>query len=251
MRSNGTLAEPPIGYLVIAERKEICPNCGQTFHTRISITPDKMVVRDRTRCLCSPTREQEQAYLAERMNKRVGLYFGQADLLRAPGPTLLGLEPRTGQEQAIETLRKLCEETHPKRPILLYGPAGRGKTFLALAFLRELAAKLRLSALAVRAIDMFAYVRQDMWNREKPQQCLTLLRQVDLLLIDDIGAEKVTDSRLEVLYSIVDYRYDRKTTVFTSNLTGKEMETRLGKPITSRIWGGVQVPVTGRDWRIA
>ena len=52
---------------------------------------------------------------------------------------------------------------------------------------------------------------------------------VDILLIDDIGAEKVTEwSRDEVLGTILQNRMNNhKTTFFTSNLTIKELEQHL------------------------
>ena len=54
-------------------------------------------------------------------------------------------------------------------------------------------------------------------------------KNVDILLIDDIGAEKVTEwGRDEILGTILQYRMDKhKTTFFTSNYTIKELETNL------------------------
>ena len=55
------------------------------------------------------------------------------------------------------------------------------------------------------------------------------LENVDLLLIDDIGAEKVTEwSRDEILGTILQHRMNNyKTTFFTSNLTIEELEQHL------------------------
>ena len=55
------------------------------------------------------------------------------------------------------------------------------------------------------------------------------LENVDLLLIDDIGAEKVTEwSRDEILGTILQHRMNNyKTTFFTSNLTINELEEHL------------------------
>jgi len=58
----------------------------------------------------------------------------------------------------------------------------------------------------------------------------------DLLVLDDIGAEQVTDWVLEKIYQLVNHRYEfLLPTIFTSNLTGKELANRLGDRIVSRI----------------
>ena len=55
------------------------------------------------------------------------------------------------------------------------------------------------------------------------------IKKVEVLLLDDIGAETVTEwSRDEVLGTILQYRMEENLpTLFTSNLTMKELETHL------------------------
>ena len=68
---------------------------------------------------------------------------------------------------------------------------------------------------------------KDNWGSYEDK--ISYLEDVDLLLIDDIGAEKVTEwGRDEVLGTILQYRMDKgKTTFFTSNLTIEELEHHL------------------------
>ena len=58
----------------------------------------------------------------------------------------------------------------------------------------------------------------------------TYLKKIEILLLDDIGAETTTPwSRDEVLGTILQYRMDEGlTTFFTSNLTFEELEEHLG-----------------------
>ena len=58
---------------------------------------------------------------------------------------------------------------------------------------------------------------------------LKYLQNVDILLLDDIGAENVTVwGRDEILGTILQYRMNNKlTTFFTSNLNIQELETHL------------------------
>ena len=55
------------------------------------------------------------------------------------------------------------------------------------------------------------------------------MQNIDILLIDDIGAENVTSwGRDEILGTILQYRMNNKlTTFFTSNLTIDELEQHL------------------------
>jgi DNA replication protein DnaC len=62
------------------------------------------------------------------------------------------------------------------------------------------------------------------------------LTSVDLLHIDDLGAEKRTDWVLEQLYAIIDRRYEEeRSIVVTTNLEIGELEEQVGARTVSRI----------------
>ena len=65
---------------------------------------------------------------------------------------------------------------------------------------------------------------------------LHIYQQVDFLILDDMGTEKITDWVNEKLYQIINYRYENfKSTVLTTNLSGDQLADRLGERIPSRI----------------
>ena len=73
------------------------------------------------------------------------------------------------------------------------------------------------------------------------------------LLIDDIGAEKVTDFALEKFYNFFDFcdLYERKGIIVASNLDLKSLSERLSDRITSRMAGLFKTrEVKGEDWRV-
>ena len=75
-------------------------------------------------------------------------------------------------------------------------------------------------------------------NPEKSEQAiLNLYGSVHLLVLDDLGAEKVSDWVLQVLYLIINRRYENlKKTIITSNFSLKNLAARLGDDrIPSRI----------------
>jgi DNA replication protein DnaC len=79
------------------------------------------------------------------------------------------------------------------------------------------------------------------------------LKRADLLVLDDLGRERVTDWASERLYVIVDYRYgQRLPTIATSNLKPSELVSGDYGPIVSRLLDGSQaIWLGGKDQRAA
>jgi DNA replication protein DnaC len=132
------------------------------------------------------------------------------------------------------------------------GPVGTGKTTLAM-----LVSKAALEASRSVAIyslpRLLNEIREVHRSAESHVDWLDRLAAVDLLHIDDVGAERTTDWVLEELYSIVNARYeDQKSIVITTNLYPTELADQIGQRIVSRLTeicgDGIEVP--GEDGRI-
>ena len=78
------------------------------------------------------------------------------------------------------------------------------------------------------------------------------LTSVDLLHIDDFGAEKRSDWVLEQLYALVNERYeDERSIMLTTNLTVDKLEDQIGRRTVSRLTETCeQVPLFGADRRL-
>jgi primosomal protein DnaI len=100
--------------------------------------------------------------------------------------------------------------------LYLHGNFGCGKTYLISALFNELSKK-RISSEIVYFPELLREIKSDF---DTYGDRMDYLENVDLLLIDDIGAEKVTEwSRDEILGTILNKRMNNyKTTFFTSNL---------------------------------
>lgn len=118
------------------------------------------------------------------------------------------------------------DPTKNQKGLYLNGSFGSGKTFIISALFNELKLTKKASCEVVYFPEMLRTLKDD-WNVY--QDRISYLEDVDLLLIDDIGAEKVTEwGRDEVLGTILQYRMNEgKTTFFTSNLTIEELEHHL------------------------
>jgi DNA replication protein DnaC len=83
-------------------------------------------------------------------------------------------------------------------------------------------------------------------------ELLDRLTAVDLLHIDDVGAERSTDWVLEELYSIVNARYeDQRSIVITTNLDYDELSAQIAARTVSRLAEMCdQLPLEGVDRRV-
>jgi DNA replication protein DnaC len=147
--------------------------------------------------------------------------------------------------------RSIDEELDAGRGLWIVGDVGTGKTSLAM-----LVSKSALDAgrsVAIYSLPRLLNLLRE--SLESPGGLLDLLDRlaaVDLLHIDDLGAENQTDWVLEQLYSIVNARYEsERAIVTTSNLMPEELGERLGARTVSRLEEicGEPIPLFGEDRR--
>ena len=110
--------------------------------------------------------------------------------------------------------------------LYLNGNFGSGKSYIVSATINELVKDGYSAALVY--YPEFLRILKSSFKTDFDEQ-FDYARKVDLLLLDDIGAENMTSwSRDEILGPILQYRMDNKmATFFTSNLSIEELETHL------------------------
>ena len=142
-------------------------------------------------------------------------------------------------------VRSFNFDTAPPSSLLLRGGVGCGKTHVAVAILRAVIAK-GYRGLYYNMVDLLADIRRTYSDDHAIDEAEFLddLLAPDLLVIDDLGAEKTTEWVNDRLYLIVNRRYDaeRPLLVTTNLMTIEEMEQKLGKRITSRLCEMCQLP---------
>jgi DNA replication protein DnaC len=108
-----------------------------------------------------------------------------------------------------------------ERGLLFYGPHGVGKTHLAVGILKACIRTKGARAFFFELRELLRLVR-DTYNRsveETEMEVLDPLLKADLLVLDDLGAERTSDWVQETLGLVVNTRYNAKRpTIFTSNL---------------------------------
>lgn len=128
----------------------------------------------------------------------------------------------------IKWLKKFLDNYKPNtgmKGIYLTGNFGCGKTYLISAALNELAKQDHKIAI-IYYPEFLRSLKESFNDPETYNEKFKMIKRVELLLIDDIGAETMTEwSRDEVLGTILQYRMQEGlVTFFTSNLTIKELE---------------------------
>jgi DNA replication protein DnaC len=137
------------------------------------------------------------------------------------------------------------------RGLWFMGPVGTGKTTLAM--LVSSAALGAGRSVAIYSLPRLLNEIRDTHRAERSHVALLdRLASVDLLHIDDVGAERSTDWVLEELYSIVDARYeDERSIVITTNLDYDELCAQISPRTASRLAEMCdQLPLTGVDRRV-
>jgi len=131
------------------------------------------------------------------------------------------------REKVIELAT--CTFVERRRNVLLIGPTGVGKSHLAQAFGHR-ACRAGHSVLYVSAHDMLKSLRAARADNSYDRKLLRLTSP-DLLIIDDLGLRPLTDDEPLDLYEIIRARYERASTVVTSNRAVPELGPLFGDPL--------------------
>ena len=146
--------------------------------------------------------------------------------------------------------------TENRKGIYIWGQSGSGKTHIAYAIANYLPNrdKNRIKVIVKNVPELLKSIRDD-YNRQNQDKEWTMdkiIENRDLLILDDIGSEKITDWVEETFYLLINKKYEEMIPIiFTSNYSIEELSTRLSDRIISRIVGSCDIiNLKGNDRRI-
>src|SRR5918995_2482006 len=169
-------------------------------------------------CRC---REQQQRRAASGgIGSGIGRRFREVSFEREP---IVSLDPVVLRRVRTFT-RSIDDHLEAGQGLWFDGPVGTGKTSLAVLVAK--AARDAGRSFAMCPVPLLLAEIKRTFDRDSGDNYLAFFRRlcsVDLLVLDDLGAEKQTEWVLEQLYSIVNERWqDRRSIVVTTNIPDED-----------------------------
>lgn len=167
----------------------------------------------------------------ERRQRRIERHLRESDLL--PGKTLATLDRAKLPTKVQRLLPSLCEGGFLERGdnVLAFGLPGRGKTHVVCAIGHELIQRghrVLFTATYALVQRLLAAKRDLRLERE-----LAALDAIDAVILDDIGYVQQSREEMEVLFTFLAERYERRSVVITSNLVFSEWDRIFKDPMTT------------------
>jgi DNA replication protein DnaC len=197
-------------------------------------------------CRCRPQRVERRrarSLSAVIPRKYRGVSFDRAPVTELPAPQV---------QMVKHFVRDVDANLDAGRGLWFEGDVGTGKTTLAMLVSR--AALDAGRSVAIYSLPrLLAEIRATFADDTEGSYVdfLDRLTAVDLLHVDDVGAERSSEWVLEQLYAIVNARYeDERSMVITTNLEQAQLEEQIGRRTVSRLKEMCEpVPLYGEDAR--
>jgi DNA replication protein DnaC len=211
---------------------------------------DGFVIDEATRvavpCRCRPGRVERRR--ARSLSAVIPRRYRGASFDRPPVSDM----PAAQVQVVRRYVRDLDANLEAGRGLWFFGDVGTGKTTLAMLVSR--AALERGRSVAIYSLPrLLAEIRQTFETAAEGSYVdfLDRLAAVDLLHVDDVGAEKTSEWVLEQLYAIVNARYEEERSILvTTNLERDELVEQVRERTVSRLEEMCTlVPLFGEDAR--
>lgn len=185
------------------------------------------------------------------------------------------LLPRRFYDKTFKTFKGFTEQVELAKSIIaegksvfVFGSTGIGKTHFGVALAYEWYVRnIKISKnritdklekqypkhpIFLPAVELFLELKSGFDSGTSEDDILYPYSVCDLLMIDDVGSEKVSDWSRQVFYTLIDRRYrDIKQTIITSNLSLDALAKAIDERISSRIVEmGCVIKLDGSDYRL-
>jgi DNA replication protein DnaC len=234
----------PDGYLA---EKYTCDVCRDTGY------------RGREMCSCMKDllrREAAAQLCAVSQSERCGFWNFELSLYPDEPVDSSGVVPRARMAEVLEACKRYAAGfSASAESLLLLGRTGLGKTHLSLA----IAAAATEAGFGViytpvqRIMDTLEAEKfgRDSSPREQYSESTRTILACDLLVLDDLGTEFITQFSVSTLYNIINSRLvEGRPTIISTNLELADIEGRYSQRMVSRLVCGYQVlKFHGKDIR--
>lgn len=208
---------------------ERCPNDFEGHYTKISVEDHGLGPQLIDRQI--PCLKQQQYEHESNVKKRIHSFYIDERALQQGYDEVEILSKDGARVPAVSQVFRYINETKVSglstQGLYLEGHFGTGKTFLMCYLLHELA-KEGYSGVIVYMPEFVEDLKSMLQDSQKLKDTTEMMKQADLLIFDDIGAENLNPwVRDHVMGSILNYRMNRKPTFYTSNYSLNMLEKHL------------------------
>ncbi len=165
---------------------------------------------------------------SDRDNRRVERRLKEARLTAQASLDAVECDAARGLEKSFLKQLTTCQWAKSKQNVLITGATGTGKSFLGAA-LAEAACRHGMRALFVRVprlVEDLAVARVS----GSYSSALGRLSRVDVLVLDDFLLAPMKDAERRDLLEVLEDRYERASTIITSQLSSKTWHAALSDP---------------------
>lgn len=200
-----------------------CPTCGRPLEIRRDVFGETRLLP----IMCDCEREAEEkrkeiAHLAALADARKKCFGGDAS--RLASARIAYAELAHPKEAGIirRYVEKFRELYAIQQGLLIYGPNGTGKSYIAAALCNAL-----IDGGHEAYFTTFSRIEKEAGakTREGRKEYLDSLNEYSLLVLDDLGAERTSEYMQELVFNVIDSRYGSgKPMIITTNLTMPELK---------------------------
>lgn len=213
-----------IKLLDVVEEVKNCQNCKGLFECQNRVKGHVFfpeIYEDNLRFSYIPCKYQKLAKKEEKSKKTKDNILANAKMK--------DIKITKNRSELIKWIKEYYDNYNPYKTckgLYLHGNFGTGKTFIVAALINELKNKFGISAEIVYVPELLRNLKESF---DEIGDKINYLENLDILVLDDIGAEKVTEwGRDEIIGTILQTRMNNEMpTFFTSNLTIDELEKTL------------------------
>jgi len=228
------------------EEAQICDRCGGSGWELIREDGREFV----RRCVCAEEKRRQALLKASGIP---ALYrncsLDNFEVWNREDPTL---------GRALRKVRKFVDLwPEVETGLLLMGPVGTGKTHLAAGALQALILDKGVEGRFVDFTSLVLDIQMTFDRKGAQRELLRPLVETRLLVLDELGAGKVTPWVMDILYYLVNTRYvEQRRTIFTTNYSdfssaaAEKLEDRVSARIRSRLYEMCsRIELRGKDYR--
>jgi DNA replication protein DnaC len=164
----------------------------------------------------------------DRQTRKLTRRLAQAKLREQACIEDIDYRHRRGLDRKLMARLSTCQWIDQSQNVILFGPTGVGKTFLACALANKACqeSKTALYRRVPRLLNELALARAD----GSYSRLLARWAKVDVLILDDWGLAPLKDHERRDMLEILDDRYGNRATIVASQLPLKHWHKIIGDP---------------------